>query len=33
MAINVGRNGVWLYPNDVGTAGWSEFWVEDATTN
>ncbi len=30
--MNFGRNGVWLYTNYVGTAGWSEFWAEDATT-
>ena len=28
--MNFGRNGVWLYTNYVGTAGWSEFWAEDA---
>ena len=30
--MNFGRNGVWLYTNYVGTAGWSEFWAEDATS-
>lgn len=30
--MNFGRNGVWLYTNYVGTAGWSEFWAEDAST-
>ena len=30
--MNFGRNGVWLYTNYVGTAGWSEFWAEDDTT-
>ena len=30
--MNFGRNGVWLYTNYVGTAGWSEFWAEDAAT-
>ena len=30
--MNFGRNGVWLYTNYVGTAGWSEFWAEDAAS-
>ena len=30
--MNFGRNGVWLYSNYVGSAGWSEFWAEDAAT-
>ena len=30
--MNFGRNGVWLYTNYAGSAGWSEFWAEDATT-
>ena len=30
--MNFGRNGVWLYTNYVGTAGWREFWAEDAAT-
>jgi len=30
--MNFGRNGVWLYTNYVGTAGWSQFWAEDAST-
>ena len=31
--MNFGRNGVWLYTNYVGTAGWSEFWAEDAASD
>ena len=30
--MNFGRNGVWLYTNYVGTAGWSELWAEDAAS-
>jgi hypothetical protein len=30
--MNFGRNGAWLYTNYVGSAGWSEFWAEDAAT-
>ena len=30
--MNFGRNGIWLYTNYVGTAGWSEFWAEDAAS-
>ena len=30
--MNFGRNGVWRYTNYVGTAGWSEFWAEDAAS-
>ena len=30
--MNFGRNGVWLLTNYVETAGWSEFWAEDAST-
>ena len=30
--MNFARNGVWLYTNYVGTAGWREFWAEDAAS-